>query len=154
VLEPGKLLPPSSANHRLFGLIGYVTPAKPNTMPQRRNSIWWHDPNQTAFRKHGTLHTDPTGDGWTPEDIKEMWAQKLPFLCHAFEAACVDLDIEHRLTKAPPSRGGKPRRPWTNSQVERMNRTIKEVTVKRYHYETHDQLGPCALFGHRFTVAA
>ncbi len=24
--------------------------------------------------------------------------------------------------------------------VERMNRTIKEATVKRYHYETHDQL--------------
>lgn len=24
--------------------------------------------------------------------------------------------------------------------VERMNRTIKEATVKRYHYETNDQL--------------
>ncbi len=28
----------------------------------------------------------------------------------------------------------------TNGQVERMNRTIKEATVKRYHYESHDQL--------------
>ena len=37
-------------------------------------------------------------------------------------------DIEHRLTK--------PKHPWTNGQVERMNRTIKEATVKRYHYET------------------
>ena len=46
--------------------------------------------------------------------------------------ACADLDIEHRLTK--------PRHPWTNGQVERMNRTIKEATVKRYHYDTHDQL--------------
>ncbi len=27
-----------------------------------------------------------------------------------------------------------------NGQVERMNRTIKDVTVKRYHYDTHDQL--------------
>ena len=27
-----------------------------------------------------------------------------------------------------------------NGQVERMNRTIKEATVKRYHYDTHDQL--------------
>ena len=26
-----------------------------------------------------------------------------------------------------------------NGQVERMNRTIKEATVKRYHYETHNQ---------------
>jgi len=27
-----------------------------------------------------------------------------------------------------------------NGQVERMNRTLKEATVKRYHYESHDQL--------------
>ncbi len=27
-----------------------------------------------------------------------------------------------------------------NGQVERMNRTLKEATVKRYYYETHDQL--------------
>jgi hypothetical protein len=27
-----------------------------------------------------------------------------------------------------------------NGQVERMNRTIKEATVKRFHYETHEQL--------------
>ncbi len=27
-----------------------------------------------------------------------------------------------------------------NGQVERMNRTIKDATVKRYHYESHDQL--------------
>ena len=86
----------------------------------------------TVLTDNGTHFTDPTGDGWTPEDIKEMRAQKLPFRCHAFEAACADLDIEHPLTK--------PRHPWTNGQVERMNRTIKEATVKRYHYETHDQL--------------
>lgn len=30
--------------------------------------------------------------------------------------------------------------PWTNGQVERMNRTIKETTVKRYHYSSHDEL--------------
>ena len=27
-----------------------------------------------------------------------------------------------------------------NGQVERMNRTLKEATVRRYYYETHDQL--------------
>ena len=51
---------------------------------------------------------------------------------HAFEAACEQLGIEHRLTK--------PYRPWTNGQVERMNRTMKEATVRRYYYDTHDQL--------------
>jgi transposase InsO family protein len=81
---------------------------------------------------NGTHFTEPTGDGWTPEDIRAMRAQKVPFLCHSFEAACADLEIEHRLTK--------PRHPWTNGQVERMNRTIKEATVKRFYYETHDQL--------------
>ncbi len=30
--------------------------------------------------------------------------------------------------------------PWTNGQVERMNRTLKDATVKRYHYDSHDQL--------------
>ena len=41
-------------------------------------------------------------------------------------------DIEHRLTK--------PNHPWTNGRVERMNRTIKEATVKRPHYQSHDHL--------------
>ena len=59
-------------------------------------------------------------------------AQEKPFQAHAFEYACARCDIDHRLTK--------PRHPWTNGQVERMNRTIKEATVKRYFYETHDEL--------------
>ena len=41
-------------------------------------------------------------------------------------------DIDHRLTK--------PKHPWTNGQVERMNRTIKDATVKRFYYEAHDEL--------------
>lgn len=35
--------------------------------------------------------------------------------------------IEHRLTK--------PKHLWTNGQVERMNRTIKDATVKWFHHE-------------------
>ena len=86
----------------------------------------------TVLTDNGTHFTDPAGDGWTPENIRAMRAQKVPFRCHSFEAACADLDIEHRLTK--------PRHPWTNGQVERMNRTIKDATVKRFHYASHDQL--------------
>ena len=49
-----------------------------------------------------------------------------------FELLCRENGIEHRLTK--------PNHPWTNGQVERMNRTLKEATVRRYHYDSHDQL--------------
>ena len=49
-----------------------------------------------------------------------------------FDMICEANGIEHRLTK--------PNHPCTNGQVERMNRTIKEATVKRFHYESHDQL--------------
>lgn len=30
--------------------------------------------------------------------------------------------------------------PWTNGQVERMNGTIKEATVRRFHDDTHRSL--------------
>ena len=49
-----------------------------------------------------------------------------------FDMICAANGIEHRLTK--------PNHPWTNGQVERMNRTIKDATVKRYHYDSHNQL--------------
>jgi len=63
-----------------------------------------------------------------------------------FDMICEANGIEHRLTK--------PNHPWseedqgtvqwtvtpTNGQVERMNRTIKDATTKRYHYDSHEQL--------------
>ena len=43
---------------------------------------------------------------------------------------------------------------WTNDQVERMNRTIKEATAQRYYYETHDQLrGHLANFATAYNFA-
>lgn len=54
------------------------------------------------------------------------------YMTHMFDMRCQENGIEHRLTKI--------RHPWTNGQVERMNRTIKEATVKRYHYDSHRQL--------------
>ena len=86
----------------------------------------------TVLTDNGTHFTEPSGDGWRPDEIKEMLARKQLFRAHAFELACAQNDVEHRLTK--------PRHPWTNGQVERMNRTIKDATVKRYHYGSHDEL--------------
>ena len=53
------------------------------------------------------------------------------YMTHMFDMRCRENGIEHRLTKI--------KHPWTNGQVERMNRTIKEATVKRYHYDSHQQ---------------
>jgi transposase InsO family protein len=49
-----------------------------------------------------------------------------------FDRLCAHHGIEHHLTR--------PNHPWTNGQVERMNRTLKEATVYRYDDDTHQQL--------------
>jgi IS30 family transposase len=51
---------------------------------------------------------------------------------HCFDQICQEYQIEHRLTQI--------KHPWTNGQVERMNRTIKQATVRRYHYDTIERL--------------
>ena len=53
------------------------------------------------------------------------------FMTHMFDMRCRENGIEHRFTKI--------NHPWTNGQVERMNRTIKDATVRRYHYDNHGQ---------------
>src|SRR3546814_15081147 len=54
------------------------------------------------------------------------------WLIHIFERVCLENGIEHRLTK--------PYHPWTNRQAERMVRTIKEATVKSFHYASIQEL--------------
>jgi hypothetical protein len=46
-------------------------------------------------------------------------------MTHMFGMRCREHGIERRCTKI--------NHPWTNDQVERINRTIKEATVQRYH---------------------
>lgn len=48
-----------------------------------------------------------------------------------FDRICAAHGIEHRLTK--------PKHPWTNGQAERMIRTLKDATVHRYYYGTHQE---------------
>ena len=85
---------------------------------------------------------------------------------HIFDRVCCEHDIEHRLLTRQRLLSiiriyfnfiiislrlnntvcliagliTKVNHPWTNGQVERMNRTIKEATVKRYHYGSHERL--------------
>ena len=78
------------------------------------------------------IHTVLTDNGIQFADLpKNRQGPTARFRGHPFDRLCLH-GIEHRLTK--------PNHPWTNGQVERMNRTIKEATVKRYHYDTHNQL--------------
>ncbi|WP_412760101.1 integrase core domain-containing protein [Methylobacterium guangdongense] len=86
----------------------------------------------TVLTDNGTCLTKPGNVASAASIIKEAIAVEETFRAHSFELACARNDIDHRLTK--------PRYPWTNGQVERMNRTIKDATVKRYHYDSHGQL--------------
>jgi transposase InsO family protein len=79
------------------------------------------------------LHTILTDNGIQFADLpknRNGWTAR--YRVHRFDQICHAHGIEHRLTR--------PNHPWTNGQVERMNRTIKDATVKRYHYDSHDQL--------------
>ncbi|MBN3868037.1 integrase core domain-containing protein, partial [Gluconobacter kondonii] len=77
------------------------------------------------------IHTILTDNGIQfadqPRNRNTAWSRPM-----RFDMICEAHGIEHRLTK--------PNHPWTNGQVERMNRTIKEATVKRFHYDSHEQL--------------
>ena len=79
------------------------------------------------------LHTILTDNGIQFADLprnRDGWTAR--YRVHRFDQICRAYDIDHRRTK--------PHHPWTNGQVERMNRTIKDATVKRYHYDNHQQL--------------
>jgi transposase InsO family protein len=53
-------------------------------------------------------------------------------MTHMFAMRCRDHGIAHCFIKIT--------HPWTNRQVERMNRTIRDATVTRFHSNSHDQL--------------
>ena len=80
------------------------------------------------------IHTVLTDNGMAFADLpKNREGRSRRFLGpHIFDRVCIEQGIEHRLTK--------PYHPWTNGQAERMNRTIKDATVKVFHYEDLESL--------------
>jgi transposase InsO family protein len=79
------------------------------------------------------IHTVLTDNGIQFGDaIQHRSGPTARYRVHMFDRVCLQNGIEHRFTK--------PNHPWTNGQVERMNRTLKEATVRRYHYSSHQQL--------------
>jgi transposase InsO family protein len=97
----------------------YDRATRPNAVQFLRNLI------ATVPYKIHTILTD-NGIQFTNRKT-DTYAFKL-----LFDRICEQHEIEHRLTK--------PKHPWTNGQVERMNRTLKEATVYRFFYDTHQQL--------------
>ena len=81
-----------------------------------------------------SIHTVLTDNGMAFADLpKNRTGPTRRYLGpHIFDRVCAENDIEHRLTK--------PYHPWTNGQAERMNRTIKEATIKAFHYPDLDAL--------------
>ena len=79
------------------------------------------------------IHTVLTDDGMAFADLpKYRDGPAARWMGHIFDRVCREHGIEHRLTK--------PYHPWTNGQAERMNRTVKEATVKAFHCPDLDGL--------------
>jgi transposase InsO family protein len=73
------------------------------------------------------IHTVLTDNGMAFADLPRYRdGPTARWMGHIFDRVCREHGIEHKLTKPYP--------PWTNGQAERMNRTVKEATVKVFHY--------------------
>lgn len=111
---------PSRVTKRLGGLRATYSAVSSRLCPTRVH---------TVLTENGTHFLTPGNVASAASIIKEAIAAGEIFRAHTFDLACDRNDIEHRLTK--------PRHPWTNGQVERMNRTITDATVKRDHDGSH-----------------
>jgi transposase InsO family protein len=79
------------------------------------------------------IHTVLTDNGMAFADLpKYRDGPTARWMGHIFDRVCREHGIEHKLTR--------PYHPWTNGQAERMNRTVKDATVKAFHYPDLDSL--------------
>jgi transposase InsO family protein len=76
------------------------------------------------------IHTILTDNG--VQFVDRFQGVSQTWIGHIFGRTCQHSGIEHRLTK--------PYHPWINGQAERMVRTIKEATVKAFHYASIQEL--------------
>ena len=107
-----------------------------------RRTAWEFPETLLSAVPHRT-HTIPTDNGIRlaeqPRNRNTTTSRQMRFdmICEGEPLSAIGprtmaSGIEHRLTKPNP--------PWTNGQVARMNRTIRDATVRRYHYDSHEPL--------------
>jgi transposase-like protein len=72
------------------------------------------------YRVHTMLADNGIQFAVQPQNPNTIYSQPM-----RFDMICEANGIDHRLTK--------PNHAWTSGQVERMNRTIQDATVKRFH---------------------
>ena len=87
----------------------------------------------TVLTDNGTHFTTPGNVCAAAKDIRVALDAGEIVWAHAFELACAKAGIDHRLTK--------PFHPWTNGQVERMNRTIRTPTFATITTTTTNSCG-------------
>jgi transposase InsO family protein len=79
------------------------------------------------------IHTVLTDNGMAFADLpQDRDGPTATWMGHIFDRVCQDNGITHNLTR--------PDHPWTNGQAERMNRTVKDATIKVFHYPDLESL--------------
>lgn len=81
--------------------------------------------------KRPRTDTVKEGEGGKEEKKEGKTSAKGVLKRHPFTQKCMDKGIKHKLTKFFS--------PQTNGQVERMNKTLKDATIKMFHYDTVEQ---------------
>lgn len=80
-----------------------------------------------SYRIHTILIDTGIQFGEQPQNKNTDWSRQM-----RFAMICEAQDIEHWLTK--------PNHPLTYGQVETVDRTTKQATVKRFQYDSGDEL--------------
>ncbi len=89
-------------------------------------------PCNNAYAIHTVLTDNGMAFADLPKNRGRYPAVEAMFGGHIFDRVCKQHGIQHKLTK--------PYHPWTNGQAERMNRTVKDATIKAFHYPDLDSL--------------
>lgn len=66
------------------------------------------------------------GMAFTDLPKNRNWPTRRYLGAHIFDRVCAENGIVHKLMK--------PYHSWTNDQAERMNHTVKDATIKTFHY--------------------